>query len=519
MNNYLRKWQVFVFSGVFLLAMALSTNPAFAETSKRGGWLTVATDSTAVGLDPHLSIVFSTFTFAEHVYECLLSYNYKMELQPGLATSWEHPDPLTYIFHLRKGVKFHNGREMTSEDVKFSYDRIIDPKTGSPGAKTLKALKKIEALDKYTVKISLKETFPDFLRYAAFPRNTAILPKDEVLKRGSMQKAMVGTGPFKLKEYKHGVAATFVRNPDYWETDLPYIDGFKFVVVKDEASRLAGMRKKTYDIGWVKGVQLAKLAAKEPHLTISKSSEDRQGRFWLNHERFPFNNLKLRQAVAACLDRQAIINHILLGDGVLSTIIPPAAVPFVLPQKEIANLPYYKQDYELAKKLLKEAGYPDGFEFTIKTSPHSPDYVPASEIIVQQVAKVGIKAKIHQVEWGVFQKVRRSRDFQANYFAGSWRAAPADYFYRYMRGGIKSNEVGQNDPEINRLMDLTMTEPDLEKRKKYFRELQYKTAEKVTAIFPYAMVGRFELVNKKVKGYHFMGNRGRAYLKQAWISE
>jgi len=278
MNNYLRKWQVFVFSGVFLLAMALSTNPAFAETSKRGGWLTVATDSTAVGLDPHLSIVFSTFTFAEHVYECLLSYNYKMELQPGLATSWEHPDPLTYIFHLRKGVKFHNGREMTSEDVKFSYDRIIDPKTGSPGAKTLKALKKIEALDKYTVKISLKETFPDFLRYAAFPRNTAILPKDEVLKRGSMQKAMVGTGPFKLKEYKHGVAATFVRNPDYWETDLPYIDGFKFVVVKDEASRLAGMRKKTYDIGWVKGVQLAKLAAKEPHLTISKSSEDRQGR-------------------------------------------------------------------------------------------------------------------------------------------------------------------------------------------------------------------------------------------------
>jgi ABC-type transport system substrate-binding protein len=88
-----------------------------------------------------------------------------------------------------------------------------------------------------------------------------------------------------------------------------------------------------------------------------------------------------------------------------------------------------------------------------------------------------------------------------------------------MRGGIKSNEINQNDPEINRLMDLTMTEADLEKRKKNFRELQYKAAEKVTAIFPYAMVGRFELVNKRVKGYHFMGNRGRAYLKQAWISE
>ena len=519
MTQYLRKGCIWGLLGVFLLVFTWQMAPAFAETPKRGGWLTVATDETAVGLDPHLSIVFSTFTFTEHVYECLLSYNYKMELQPGLAKSWEHPDPLIYIFHLRKGVKWHNGREFTSEDVKFSYERIKDPKTGSPGAKTLKAVKTIEALDKYTVKITLKETFPDFLRFAAFVRNTAILPKDEVVKHGSMQKHMVGTGPFKLEEYKHGVGATFVRNPDYWDKPLPYLDGFKFAVIKDEASRLAGIRKKIYDIGWVKGIQLAKLAAKEPHIMISKSSEDRQGRFWLNHERFPFNNLKLRQAVAACLDRQAIINHVLLGNGVLSTIIPPVSVPFVLPQEEIANLPFYKQDYELAKKLLKEAGYPNGFEFTIKTSPHSPDYVPASEMIAQQCAKVGIKVKIQQMDWGVFQKVRRSRDFQANYFAGSWRAAPSDYFYRYMRGGIKSNEIGQNDPEINRLMDFCMTEPDLEKRKKVFKELQYKTAEKVTAIFPYAMAGRFEMVNKRVKGYHFMGNRGRAYLKQAWISE
>jgi peptide/nickel transport system substrate-binding protein len=442
-----------------------------------------------------------------------------MELLPGLAISWENPDPLTYIFHLRKGVKWHNGQEFTSEDVKFSFDRILDPKVGSPIAKIFKTVQKIEAPDKYTVKITLKDTFPDFLRYAAFIRNSAIVCKSEVLKHGSLQKVMVGTGPFKLEEYKHGVGATFVRNPDYWDKPLPYLDGFKFVVVKDEASRLAGIRKKIYDIGWVKGIQLANLAKKEPHITISKSSEDRQGRMFINHSRFPFNNLKLRQAVASCIDRRAIINHVLLGDGVLATIIPPVSVPFVLPQNEIANLPYYKQDYELAKKLLKEGGYPDGFEFTIKTSPHSPDYVPASEIIAQQCAKVGIKVKIRQMDWGVFQKVRRSKDYQATYYAGSWRASPIGYFYRYMRGGQKADETLQNDPEINKLMDLTMTEPDLEKRKKIFKELQYKTADTVTVIIPYAMSGRFEMVNKKIKGYHFMANRGRAYLRQAWISE
>ena len=519
MRSYRKTWQVLSFVTIFLLATVLSATPTQAETPKKGGSLTVATDATAVGLDPHLSIVFATYTFTEHVYESLLRYDYKMELHPGLATSWEHPDPLTYIFHLRKGVKWHNGQELTSEDVKFSFDRILDPKVGSNLAKIFKTLDKIEALDKYTVKISLKETFPDFLRYAAFVRNSAIVCKSEVLKHGTLQKVMVGTGPFKLKEYKHGVGATFVRNPDYWDKPLPYLDGFKFVVVKDEASRLAGIRKKIYDIGWVKGVHLANLAKKESHITISKSSEDRQGRMYLNHSRFPFNNLKLRQAVASCVDRRAIINHVLLGDGVLATIIPPVSVPFVLPQDEIAKLPYYQQDYELAKKLLKEAGYPDGFEFTIKTSPHSPDYVPASEIISQQCAKVGIKVKLQQMDWGVFQKTRRSKDYQATYYAGSWKASPIGYYYRYMRGGQKADETLQNDPEINKLMDLSMTEPDLEKRKMVFKELQYKTADTVSIIIPYAMSGRFEMVNKKIKGYHFMANRGRAYLRQAWVSE
>jgi peptide/nickel transport system substrate-binding protein len=350
-------------------------------------------------------------------------------------------------------------------------------------------------------------------------RATAIVPKDEVLKHGTLQKVMVGTGPFKLKEYKHGVGATFVRNEDYWQAGIPYIDGFRFIVVKDEASRLAGIRKGTTDIGWVKGVQSAMLAAKEPNVRVVKSAPARQGRFWLNHRVFPFNNLKLRQALVAALDFQAIIDKVLLGSGVLSSIIPPSAVPFVLSQEEIAQLPFYKQDYDLAKKLLKEAGYPDGFEFTITTSPHSPDFIPASEIIQQQVSKVGIKAKIKQIDWGVFQKVRRSGDHQAIYYAGSWRADPADYYYRYMHGKSKGNEVGQDDPEINRLMDLTLTEADLEKRKKYFRDLQYKAAEKVTAIFPYAMPSRFEIVRDRVKGYHFMANNGRGYLREAWIEK
>jgi peptide/nickel transport system substrate-binding protein len=519
MMNHLGKRCTLCLLVILVAVFVCPIDPSSAQTPKRGGWLKVATDAEAVGLDPHLSMVMSTFTFTEHVYQCLLRYNHKMELEPCLATTWEQPDPLTYLFRLRKGVKFHNGREMTADDVKYSYDRILDPKTASPTASLIKPVKSIEVVDKYTVRIRLKENFPDFLNFAAFERNTAIIPKEEVLKHGSLQKVMVGTGPFKLKEYKHGVSATYVRNEDYWEKGVPYIDGFDLLVVKDEASRLAGIRRGTYDIGWIKSIDMAKLAMKEPHVTTAKSLASRQGRFWLNHERFPFNNVKLRQAVSAALDRQAIIDKVLSGEGVLSTIIPPSSAPYALSPEEIAKLPYYKQDYDLARKLLREAGYPNGFEFTIKTSPHSPDYVPASEIIVEQLSKVGIKAKIQQMDWGVFQKVRRTKDFEANYFAGSWRADAAGYFYEYFRGGIPANETGQNNPEINRLMDLCQTEPDVEKSKKYYRELQYKVAEDVSGIFTYAMESRIEFVKRKIQGYQFMGNTGRAYIRYAWIAE
>jgi peptide/nickel transport system substrate-binding protein len=249
------------------------------------------------------------------------------------------------------------------------------------------------------------------------------------------------------------------------------------------------------------------------------SQPSRQGRFYLNHKIFPFNDIKLRQAVSACLDRKAMIDKLFFGDAFLSTLIPPASVPYVLSQEDIAKLPFYKQDYELAKRLLKEAGYPNGFEFTIVTSPHSPDYVPACEIMAEQLSKVGIKTKIQQMEWGVFQKIRKAREYQATYYAGSWKPDPISYFYYYMHGKSKSNETNQDDPEMNTLMDNCLQEENLQKRVEYFRQLQYKTAEKVTVIFPYASQARWEIVTDKVKGYRFMSNNSRVGLREAWIAK
>jgi peptide/nickel transport system substrate-binding protein len=512
MGNYLRKCQVqvLVFLGSFLFAMGLSTNPTIAETPKRGGSVTVAVANAPVGLDLHVGKLVSTLEHTEHIYETLVRWNYKMEVEPCLATSWEQPDDRTYIFHLRKGVKFHHGRELTSEDVVFSFERIRNPKGVALGRSIFKRIKAIEALDKYTVKMTLKETLPAFMQYLAYARYAAIVPKDVVLKHGSLQRVTSGTGPFKLKEYKHGTQATYIRNDDYWERGKPYLDGFKLVVASDDMSRLAGVRMGTYDIGWVQAPQLVAQAYKMPNIRIIPSKPTRQGRFFLNHLHPPFNNVKLRRAVSACLDRQAIIDKVLLGKGMFSSIIPAGYVPFgITTNEEISRLPYHKQDYDLAKKLLKEAGHPNGFEFTLITVTVRPDFVPACEIIQEQLSPVGIKAKIQIMEMGAVNKLRRSRDYQAMYRSLSWRPDPAatcaDYFY-----GNK-NEVGQGNPIIKRLIELCLTEMDHEKRLEYFKRLQWWAADDVTTIFPYAHAAYYEMVNKRVKGYHFPANNSRLY--------
>ena len=521
MRNYPRRYFLIFAILAFLSWLVIPNFGSLhaAEKPQRGGWLNVGTDSTAVGLDPHLILAFASYTFFEHVYETLIRYNEKMELESCLATSWEQPDDLTYIFHLRKGVKFHDGSDFTAEDVKFTFERLLDPNTKAPRGLFFKSIKKIETPDKYTVKIVMSEPNPPFLNTIGTSWYAAIVSKAAVQKHGTLQTAPIGTGPFKLKKYEHGVKGVYERFDDYWEKGKPYIDGFDFIVIKDETSRVAALRKGTVDIGWVKEAELADLRAKEKNLKILMGPPVRQNRLFFKADRFPFDNLKLRQAVASALDRQEIINTVLMGRGTLSACIPPGCAPYVLPLEEVAKFPFYKQDLALSKKLLKEAGYPDGFEFTCITSPHSPDYIPCAEVMQRQLAKVGIKMNIVQKDWGITLKTWRSGDFTSMIFAGIWYPDPEGYCYAYFHSKGSENFFGFKDEKLDRLFDAQHTEANFQKRIKLWHELQRYQAEIVPCIWPYAMTPRFEVVNKRVKGYHFLSNNSRLFLKEAWIGE
>ena len=502
---------------VVLIAAAWAVAPALAQ--KRGGTLVIGNDEDAVGLDPHISFAFASSNFYEHTYSGLTRFNAKMEIEGDLATSWEIPNPTTYVFKLRKGVKFHNGREMTADDVRYSIERIRDPKNGSPVRDTYADVEKIDVVDRHTIRLTLGRPNAALLS-GITGRASYVVPKEEVDKHGSLQKVMVGTGPFKLAEHVPGDFARFVRNEQYYEAGLPYLDGFTIKIIKDESSRLAALRRGTVDLTWIKAIEIEELARREKGLSSSETPEARHLYIWLNTKEAPFNNVKLRQAVAASLNRQEIIDSVLLGRGKLTTGLPPATVPYALSETEIAALPFYKQDYALVKRLLAEAGQPNGFEFTFKTSPHSPDYVPAAQVIQRQLAKAGITMKIEQMEWGALLKTFREKsNFQAIAFARIWYADPEGYVFDTTHSKGSINAGGYASGEVDRLLDEQRATVDSRKRVALWQDLQRIYAQDVPIIWPYAMRTRYNVWRPTLKGFEPMANASRVYLRQTWVEK
>ncbi|MFH1882957.1 MAG: ABC transporter substrate-binding protein [Planctomycetota bacterium] len=292
-----------------------------------------------------------------------------------------------------------------------------------------------------------------------------------------------------------------------------------FKVIKDETSRLAALRKGSVDVGWVKENQLAHLASKTKGLNVVTPPSARQMRVWLSHRIFPFNNKKLRQAFAASIDRAEMIKTVLMGYGEVTSCIPPSSVPYALSQEEVAELPFYKRDVELAKKLLKEAGYPDGFEFTHVSSDHSPDYMPASQMMQSNLKDVGINMKIQQVEWGIHLNRWKSGDFQSLQMGGVWDTDPDYYIRPFFHSKSKGNYGGYNNPEIDKLLDESRVTVDEKRRIEIWRKIQHIMAEDIPILWPEAGPPRFEIVQDYVKDYYFMSDISRSYLRQAWLDK
>lgn len=208
-----------------------------ADQPKYGGKLVVGQDIDAVGLDPYKTTALASLNYFEQIYNSLLQFDAKGALQPELAASWENPNSTTYIFRLRKDVKFQDGKEFTAEDVKATFNRALDPKTGSARALTFKPVDRVEVVDKHTVRFILKEPFAPFLNYLASPAHSSILSKS-VIEKSDPNQVVIGTGAFQMVEFRPNDRMLLKKNPQYWEKGLPYLDELEIRLIKDPSGAL-----------------------------------------------------------------------------------------------------------------------------------------------------------------------------------------------------------------------------------------------------------------------------------------
>jgi peptide/nickel transport system substrate-binding protein len=318
-------------SGLALLGLAAPplALPAAAQTPKRGGTLVVAADVSPPGLDPQKSAAAHSWMISEHVYSNLLRRDPQMNIVGDLAESWQVVNDTTFVFRLRKGVTWHHGRDLVADDVKYSFERMLDEKTASPWRSNWQIIDRIETSDPSTVRFVLKRPFAPFFSYLATPHYSAIVPRDIVEKEGDLQKTASGTGPFMLDRFVPDNTVVLKRNPKYYEPGLPHLDGIEYRIIPDEAARVAALRAGTVHYLWSvdplidRQVQGASgVVLREPNGYCAQHG------MAFNQTKPPFTDARVRRAVSVGLNRKEIIASVLRGRGAISTKIPPCDAPF-----------------------------------------------------------------------------------------------------------------------------------------------------------------------------------------------
>src|SRR6266540_2801393 len=297
--------------------------------------------------DPHLTINAKTHNTLSFVYSTLVRHKVGPEIQPGtfivepdVAERWEALDDTTYVFHLRKGVTWHNkppvnGRELVAEDVTFTYDRFLTTQ-GNPLRFMLEPVDRLEVVDRYTVKFFLKEPYVWLVNALAYPWGMWIIAPEVVHHFGDLKKpeSAIGTGPFLLERYEPNVKTVFKRNPDYFRPGQPYVDGVEWVVVDDASTGLAMYRAGQLDCGpmefWtVRQHDLEALQQSHPHLQYQDFQSSGGELLAMRTDQPPFNAVRVRRAISMALDRQALVAALAVR-GQPTPAIPPGLVEWSL---------------------------------------------------------------------------------------------------------------------------------------------------------------------------------------------
>jgi peptide/nickel transport system substrate-binding protein len=481
-----RKLLVPLFLALFACASAEKTPP---------NSLVIGVENGPNVLDPRFATDAVSSKICDLMYSGLFRRDKNLKLVPLLAESVDRSDATSYIIRIRKGIRFHDGRELTSADVFYTFQSILDPATASPKRSALSQISYMAAPHPYTLVIKLKEPYAPFLGNLTI----GIVPDGS----GDLTAHPIGTGPFRFQNYKRGEKLYLKRFDGYFARPA-VLDGVIFKIVPDETVRLLELKKGNVHIvsNPITPAVLPWLE-EQKNIRIMKKIGTNVSYIGFNLRDPILKNLKVREAVAHAIDRKAIAEHLMKGLVVeTESIIAPSNV-FYNP-----NLKKTVYDPALARKLLEDAGYPDPgngkprFTLTYKTS-KNPTRKKIAEIFGEQLRKVGIELEIKSFEWGTFFADIKSGNFQVYSLTWVGIADPDIYHYIFHSSSVPpngANRGGYSNPALDKLLEKGRRESSFEKRKTIYDEAQKIIAEDFPYVHLWVSVN-VAAVRANVKGF------------------
>lgn len=509
--------QVLTAGGTALAAPSLWSAIALAQSQApvAGGTLTIGADADPIGLDPVTVNAFSSYDFTSLIYTGLLRWNAQMKVEPDLAIGYEQPDPKTYVFRLRQGVKFHNGQGFTAADVKHTFDRIMNPATGSRLRALYSSVESVTAVDPLTVRFQLNATDAAFLSNLASNPNGAIVPVGV----DGLDRQPVGTGPFAFEAYQPNQQFSLARNASYYETGEPHLAKVVFKFYKDQATLTSALRSRAIDMTWVKDPKVAAAISRtSPNLVSAPGQTSRTFPIWLNMKAKPLNDVKVRRALSLATDRKACLDTVLGGSGKVGAMIPESQVGGY---DGIGELPYYKHDPAAAKALLAEAGYPNGLDlgdYIIVAA--NPLDVACAQILQQQWQAAGITVKLVPMETAPLLSMWATGNWPTLLsVALSW-TPDSDGIFQYVKSDSGFGKaMGSNDPELDKMILEARAELNLSKRAAKNLEIQKRIAENAYVIQIYQYPLRWEIWWNYVHGYVPLAANIRSFVRATWLKK
>ncbi len=458
---------------VVVLAIGLVSIP-FGAYDAQGKTLRVRYGSDISGMDPATIFQIENQTIALHVYNGLVKYEEKTNnIIPDLATGWEITNGgKTYTFTLRTGVKFHKGfGAFDANDVKYSYERVKDPKTASAYIGEFKNVTSIEVLGPYKVRFQLRKPF-NFLHKVALNQGH-IVKKKAVEKFGDDYPLNpIGTGPFMWDKWVQGSEVRLVANKDYFEGP-PNFDRVVFKIIKEETTAEIALLNGEIDIFWaLQSADIVERLRKEKGITVLSRSANHTINFVLNSNYEPLSHKRVRQAIAYGINRRAIIEDFFKGTKGMATGV--LTKNFLEYSDNVKKYPY---DPEKARKLLQEAGYANGFELEVVGVGFFP-YNEIPVIIAEDLKKIGIKPRINVIERSAYNQARTKGDIQTA-MTGIVGPPDADHplWALYHTAAFPPGKNTARYDKVDAVLEAAQVEQDPKKRMQLYEKVQQMAAE------------------------------------------